>query len=213
MTGPARRVIIPETAREELMRRFCTLALVSAVVSLGWTGTAWAAGQPACPVAECAPEPGGSAALSARAETESRLTAAFSSSRGVKTAVSAASPVIEPVAVRPAQEEWLAHRQRKWMMLTAVQHGAAAFDAWSTRRAVRAGAHELNPLLRPVADSHALHGVIHVTPLLTDYVSRRMATSEKRWLRRLWWVPQAASTAVHVSAGINNLGSYRQATR
>ena len=44
-----------------------------------------------------------------------------------------------------------------WIALSIVQHGAAAFDAYSTRQAVGHGAVEDDPLMRPFASSPAIY--------------------------------------------------------
>jgi hypothetical protein len=41
-----------------------------------------------------------------------------------------------------------------------------------------------------------------------DYLSRRMMTSRRGWVRRTWWIPQAMSAAVSVASGVHNLGVY-----
>jgi hypothetical protein len=98
-----------------------------------------------------------------------------------------------------------------WYALALAGHGAAAFDAWSTRRVVGSGrGHEANPLLRPFAGSGVLYAAVQVGPTLADHLGRRMRTSQRRWARTLWWVPQVASTACSIIAGVHNLGVYRR---
>lgn len=92
-----------------------------------------------------------------------------------------------------------------WLWLSAVQHGAAAFDAWTTRRAVDRGGRELNPFLRPVADSNALYTTIQITPAATTYLAYKMRRSDRTWMRRFWWVPQLATAAVHIGSGAHNM--------
>jgi len=97
------------------------------------------------------------------------------------------------------------HR-REWIALGIAQHSAAAFDAWSTRRALSTGeAHESNPVLRPFADNSSLYAAIQVGPVLFDYVSRRMMTSQHGWERHTWWILQAASTVTSLASGAHNL--------
>jgi hypothetical protein len=97
------------------------------------------------------------------------------------------------------------HR-REWIALGIAQHSAAAFDAWSTRRALSTGnAQELNPLLRPFTDNSSIYVAIQVGPLLFDYVARRMMTSQHGWARHTWWIVQAASTATSIASGAHNL--------
>lgn len=96
--------------------------------------------------------------------------------------------------------------KRLWYVLTVVQHSAATFDAWSTRRIIESGqGHELNPLMRPFASSNGLYAAVQVGPGLLDYLGRRMMNSPRRWVRRLWWLPQVAGTAASLWSGGHNL--------
>ena len=53
--------------------------------------------------------------------------------------------------------------------------GAAAFDAWSTRRAISEGyGTEANPLLRPFSHSNAMYAATQVSPLVMDFIGKRM---------------------------------------
>jgi len=98
--------------------------------------------------------------------------------------------------------------QRKmWYALTFTGHGAAAFDAWSTRRAISGNyGTESNPLLRPFAHSGALYAATQVSPALMDYLGRRMMVSQHRWVRKMWWLPQTAGTGMSLAAGVHNVG-------
>jgi len=140
--------------------------------------------------------------------------AADSSSAGV-TAAPAAEPIVPgraPLAIRPGKPifnpEDVSERQKKvWYALTFASSGAAAFDAWSTRRAISGGyGTEANPLLRPFAHSNALYAATQVSPLVLDYVGRRMMTSRHPLLRRMWWLPQSAGTGMSLFAGVHNVG-------
>ena len=119
-------------------------------------------------------------------------------------------PAIQPVLSSPvkpaATEPYETPRQRGfWYGLMAVSHGAAAFDAWTTRRAVSGGyGVEGDPLQRPFAHSGAIYATTQVTPLIMDYLGRRMMRSSHPWMRKAWWVPQAASASVSLGAGIHN---------
>lgn len=111
--------------------------------------------------------------------------------------------------IKPATEvTFETPRKRKiWYGLAAVEHGSAAFDAWTTRRAITSGqAVEANPLERPFANSGAIYATTQICPILADYVGRRMMRSSHRWMRRVWWVPQAASASFSLGAGIHNYG-------
>jgi hypothetical protein len=59
-----------------------------------------------------------------------------------------------------------------------VQHGAATFDAYTTREAVSAGAREDDPLMRPFAKSPEIYAAIQVSPTTLDYVARRMQQAQ-----------------------------------
>lgn len=99
-------------------------------------------------------------------------------------------------------------RQRKiWYALAIAGHSGAAFDAWSTRRAISAGAGtEGNPMLRPFVHSNALYAATQVSPLVMDFLGKRMMTSQHKWVRRMWWLPQTAGASVSFTAGAHNVG-------
>lgn len=97
-------------------------------------------------------------------------------------------------------------QRRAWFALVLAGHGATAFDTWSTRRAItRDGGRELNPLLKPFANSNALYVVAQVSPTVMDYLGRRMMTSRHTWVRRMWWLPQGANAAMSIAAGVHNV--------
>ena len=91
-----------------------------------------------------------------------------------------------------------------WLLLAIAQHSAATFDAWTTNRALARGYVEENPLLRPVAGTPAIYGVIQIAPTLFDYVGRRMRPPAGL-LRRAWWLPQTLGMSVSLYAGAHNL--------
>ena len=92
-----------------------------------------------------------------------------------------------------------------WMILSAGQHGAAALDAYSTRRAITHGARETDPLMRPFAHSPAVYVAIQAGPVMLDIVARQMQQSRNHLWRHTWWVPQSASTAIFLFCGVHNL--------
>jgi hypothetical protein len=98
---------------------------------------------------------------------------------------------------QPSRNEWLA--------LALLQHGAAAFDAYSTRQAVGHGAVEDNPMLRPFAGSPAIYAATQVAPLLFDLMARQMQRSEYPLFRRFWWMPQTLSAGLSIFSGVHNL--------
>ena len=120
---------------------------------------------------------------------------------------SAAIQPFSSAAIKPAMERPLpTPRQEKlWYTFMAVGHSAAAFDAYSTRRAVSGNyGTEGNPLLRPFSHSNAIYAATQVSPAVMDYVGRRMMTSNHPMLRKLWWVPQVAGASFSFSAGMHN---------
>ena len=102
---------------------------------------------------------------------------------------------------------------RLWFVLAGAGHSAAAFDAYSTRRVIQSGkGRELNPLMKPFAKSNALYFATQAQPALLDFVGLRMLHSNKRWVRRMWWVPQVAGTAASLWAGAHNIRISRGST-
>ncbi len=95
--------------------------------------------------------------------------------------------------------------RRAWLALAFAEHGAAAFDAYSTRISIGHGNVEDDPLMRPFAHSPAIYLATQVTPILFDYVAWRMQRSEYGMLRRTWWLPQSLSTVSSILAGMHNL--------
>lgn len=96
--------------------------------------------------------------------------------------------------------------KRAWLALAALQHGSAAFDAWSTRQSILSGhGYERDPLIKPFADSAAIYPALQVLPIGLDYLSNRMMRSSNGMVRRLWWVPQTVSTVGFVWSGARNL--------
>jgi hypothetical protein len=93
-----------------------------------------------------------------------------------------------------------------WIGLSAVGHGAAVFDAYSTRRAISGGfGTESNPFLRPFSHSSTLYVATQVSPAVIDFVGHKMMTNRRPWVRKMWWVPQAAGAGVSFSAGVHNM--------
>ena len=100
--------------------------------------------------------------------------------------------------------------RKSWLILSIAQHGAAAFDAYTTREAISAGAHEDDPFIRPFANSPAIYAVSQIGPTILDYAARRMQRSQHAFLRHSWWLPQSASTALFIISGTHNLGNRQQ---
>jgi hypothetical protein len=140
-------------------------------------------------------------------------TAALPSMPEAKIETKAEAAPAEPMAAFPAMAVRPAAvgiqetpRERKvWYALAAAGHAGAAFDAWSTRRAITAGVGtEGNPLLRPFAHSGVLYAATQASPLLMDYLGKRMMTSQHRWVRKMWWLPQTAGAGMSFAAGAHN---------
>jgi hypothetical protein len=110
---------------------------------------------------------------------------------------------LKPATRRPKETP----RQRKmWLALSVSGHAGAGFDAWSTRRAITSGAgSEANPLLRPFSHSNLLYPAMQASPFLMDFLGRKMMTSPHKWLRKLWWLPQAAGAGSAFAAGGHNV--------
>jgi hypothetical protein len=134
---------------------------------------------------------------------------------GVTANVAGAAAVQPPtsaLAVQPMKPAYTRPRETRgqriaWYTLMATGHGAAAFDAYSTRLAVSGNyGTETNPFLRPFSHSSALYAATQVSPALMDFIGKRMMVSENRLVRKMWWLPQAAGSGFSVFAGVHNLG-------
>src|SRR5246500_1866879 len=143
---------------------------------------------------------------------------------GVNSSVSANLAVPSPAApqaphvalsMQPMKQAYMRPRETRgqriaWYSLAVAGHGAAAFDAYSTRLALSGGyGTEGNPFLRPFANSNALYAVTQVSPAVMDYLGKRMMVSQHRWVRRMWWVPQAAGSGFSIGAGAHNMSVMR----
>ena len=117
--------------------------------------------------------------------------------------------VLKPVRVTTVNQD-RARNSRIWYSLVVFDHSAAAFDAYSTRQAIGHGGVELNPLLKPFANSAAIYPALQVWPTAMDFIGGRMMHSQNRFVRKVWWIPQIASTAAFVSFGFHNLGVHAQ---
>jgi hypothetical protein len=121
------------------------------------------------------------------------------------------SPALIAAPIAPAQKPDTADRatqsrnKKIWFSLAAVEHTAAGFDAWSTRRGIGVNAQESNPLLKPFANSGAMYPATQVVPVGMDLLAHYMMRSGNPVVRKLWWLPQTASTVVSVASGLHNL--------
>lgn len=116
--------------------------------------------------------------------------------------------IAEPAPIKPTKvyAAETPRMSRSWLALSLIQHGAATFDAYSTRQAIERGAVEDDPMMRPFAHSGAIYAAIQVGPLVLDYLARRMQHSENGTVRRMWFVPQSLSTAGFLISGAHNMG-------
>lgn len=108
-----------------------------------------------------------------------------------------------PPAFRPPNETPVVHH-KLWFVLTSAEHGAATYDAWSTRRAIDGGRVEADPVMRPFAGSAAIYGAIQVVPFGLDYLAHRLQRSSG-WAHHIWWVPQSAATVTFLFSGSYNV--------
>lgn len=107
---------------------------------------------------------------------------------------------------KPTNEKVFQGTKKKvWFSLVAVEHSAAAFDAWSTRQGIGSNVSESNPLLKPFANSSAMYAATQVVPTGMDVLARYMMRSNNRVVRKLWWLPQTASTVASLASGFHNL--------
>jgi hypothetical protein len=111
---------------------------------------------------------------------------------------------VKPVRTRPGETP---QQRLLWYGLAIAGHSSAAFDAWSTKRAVSGGyGQEANPLLRPFAGSNAIYAATQVSPAFMDFLGKRMMVSQHKWVRKVWWVPQMAGAGMSFAAGAHNVG-------
>jgi hypothetical protein len=121
------------------------------------------------------------------------------------TLANATMPVPEPAREHRVTPAVSTPARRMWLALAFAEHGAAAFDAYSTRISIGHGNVEDDPLMRPFAHSPAIYVATQVTPVLFDLLARHMQRSDYGMLRRVWWLPQSLSTGVSIWSGVHNL--------
>ncbi|HZR31057.1 MAG TPA: hypothetical protein VFA76_04280 [Terriglobales bacterium] len=137
--------------------------------------------------------------------------ATFASLRPAELYASSVSvaPVVSTATVVTKQhmQEPPAANMKLWYAVTVLPHAAAAFDGWTTREVISSGkGRELNPFMKPFANSAAIYPALQVVPASMDYLGLRFMRSRSPLLRKLWWTPQVASAAISVACGIHNLG-------
>jgi hypothetical protein len=157
---------------------------------------------------------GGSLNTAIVAQLEAPLTATPISEAVGGSVTAGGRPIIKTAVIKPAKistvNDHAARNSRVWYSLVVFSHASAGFDAYSTRQAIGHGGVELNPFLKPFADSAAIYPALQVWPTAMDFAGSRMMHSQNRFLRKVWWVPQAASTAAFLSFGSHNLGVHAQ---
>src|SRR2546421_4850796 len=95
---------------------------------------------------------------------------------------------VKPVFTRPRETP----RQRKiWYGLALAGHSGAAFDAWTTHRAVAGGyGQEANPFLRPFAHSNGIYAATHVRPEAMGYFGKCLLVNQPGRARKTSTLPQ-----------------------
>lgn len=126
--------------------------------------------------------------------------------RGSESSSAAVQPLLSSPVKPATPESYETPRKRKiWYGLIAAGHSASVLDAWTTRRAISGGyGVEGDPLQKPFATSGAVYASTQVCPLLMDLLGRHMMRSNHAWMRKVWWVPQAAGASVSLGAAIHN---------
>ncbi|HUJ32567.1 MAG TPA: hypothetical protein VLY23_14895 [Candidatus Acidoferrum sp.] len=142
-----------------------------------------------------------------KTSSSSIKTVAFNTSDGSQNSQSLSTVRIPGITPSKQPDITPAERlpRRSWLALSLIQHGAAGFDAYSTRYAVGHGAVERDPLMRPFANSPSIYAASQVCPLVLDIVARRMQRSENGMVRHMWWLPQSVSTATFLFSGMHNI--------
>src|SRR5260370_9466545 len=90
---------------------------------------------------------------------------------------------VKPAFTRPRETP----RQRiMWYGLAVAGHTGAAFDAWSTRRAISGCfGQESNPFLKPFSNSNAIYAPTQVSPAFFDVPGKLRMVGQNRLARRL----------------------------
>jgi hypothetical protein len=194
-----------------------TILLLGAIPQTGQVARTMA-NAPAEAIAEASKEAAGERSLPSMPVAKSKFEAAgdgVSSSVTSSVAAEAVQPPRIALPMQPMKAAYMRPRETRnqriaWYTLALTGHGAAAFDAYSTRRVLSGNyGMEGNPLLRPFAHSNALYAVTQVSPAVMDLIGKRMMVSQNRWVRRLWWLPQAAGSGFSIGAGVHNMGVAR----
>jgi hypothetical protein len=154
-----------------------------------------------------APQP---EASNASAEPPSFQPGAFQPAAAFQPGPTPAAFALQPVKVVRQHSYDSPAQKRSWYALMFAAHAGAAFDAWSTRRALSGNwGTEADPLMRPFAHNGSIYVATQVTPLLMDLIGRRAMVSEHPWVRKFWWVPQSLSATMSFQAATHNVAVVR----
>lgn len=97
--------------------------------------------------------------------------------------------------------------------LGAAQTAAQLWDGYTTRRAVEHGGYEADPLARSFTGRYPTWGTMvpagTVQIIGTALIAERMRRSHNHVIRKIWFVPQVASTAVSLAMVLRNRGKFR----
>ena len=99
-------------------------------------------------------------------------------------------------------------RNRPIVILASIQTAALISDGVSTRQFLRHGYQEVDPVARifigskPTWARMAPLGAVQVFAGM--WLAERMATSQHRWIRRFWWLPQLMGIAGNAAATLHN---------
>jgi hypothetical protein len=185
-----------------------TLALLCCTLTSDSLGNTEAAATTSSETRAVRPEPGDARAFlpespSAKVDVSK---AADPAVRGSESSSAAIQPLISSPVKAVTPDAYETPRKRKiWYGLIAAGHSTAALDAWTTRRAISGGyGVEADAFQRPFANSGAIYATTQVCPLLMDYIGYHMMRSNHSWMRKTWWIPQAAGASVSAGAAIHN---------
>lgn len=178
------------------------IVITDVVAEVRSTSTNSASSQPVAPAAAAKPAPSSADPKTSPGVTRLALADSTADSQAFETLRLPNPTPAKPIRVIAVEKT---PPRKNWLALSIIQHGAATFDAYTTREAVSAGAREDDPLMRPFAHSPAIYAASQVTPLVLDYAARRMQHSPRAFLRHTWWLPQSASTALFIFSGVHNL--------
>lgn len=92
--------------------------------------------------------------------------------------------------------------------LTVLHTSTTGFDLWTTRRGLKIGLHEANPILRPLVDRGAIGqiGVVGFSlgiDLGVSYLIHRITKKDSSWRMLKWEMPLSLS-ASHTIVGVYN---------